>query len=219
MRRISTLVVAAHLCLATASSAQEPRDEAAAPSGDTWTRSVADPSKRDTLHGAFQKVRGDSGKWNDAPQAIHAPPRGERQAKTSLDTWMEQVMEQDFQLTPQHDNWVLLRTRQLDDNDRVWVERIERRGDQFTLVVSEAVWQGRYGKNFTYYNVIGANLGKLPPGEYRVRCILKSLVFSRFAGNGRPRDPQRRENASTDERPAGTRPVELQLTFRVAAKG
>ena len=38
---------------------------------------------------------------------------------------------------------------QLDDNDRLWIERIERKGNRITVVLNRAVWQGYYRKNFT----------------------------------------------------------------------
>jgi hypothetical protein len=88
------------------------------------------------------------------------------------------------------DNWLLFKTRQLDDNDRAWIDRVERKGNQFTVVLNQAIWQGRYLKTFTYYNVYGVNLGRLPPGRYEAKWIVKPLTFREFEGNGRPSDQQ-----------------------------
>lgn len=181
--------------------------------GDTWTKVLKDRAKRNALQDTFQNVRGDSGKWNDEPILQLAPPIGQKPAKVSLDDWADQLLQQDFQLTSNADSWLLLRTRQLDDNDRVWVERIERRGNQFTVVVNEAIWQGRYSKTFTYYSALGVNLGKLEPGKYEVKCVIKPLVFTKFEGDGKPND-----NWPKDELPADKKPTELRATLNVAAK-
>lgn len=188
------------------------------PEGDTWTRTLKDRTKRGMLHDAFERVRGDSGKWNDEPRLLHAPPIKTKPPKTSLDDWADRLERSRIRtLTSKEDNWLLFKTRQLDDNDRVWIERIERRENQFTIVLSEAIWQGRYFKSFTYYNVYGVNLGKLPPGKYDAKWVIQPLVFREFEGSGRPRDQQRGENWSKDERPAKKKASELSVTFTVHA--
>lgn len=177
----------------------------------TWTRELKDRAKRDGLHDGSQMVRGDSGKWRDEPQLQHAPPIGQKPAKMSLDDWADHLLERDFQLTPNDDHWLIFRTKQLDDNDRVWVERIERRENKLTVVVHQAKWQGRYQKTFTYYPVIAVNLGKLEPGKYDVQWTLKPHSFLKFEGDGKPTN-----NWPKDERPADLKPTELSLTFSVA---
>src|SRR6185295_12567496 len=112
------------------------------------------------LHDISERVRGDSGKWNDDAKLQHAPPIALKPAKTSLDAWADQLQKQKIELTDKDDNWLILRTDQLDDNDRVWVERIERRGQQITVVANVAKWQGKYFRNFTSYEVIALNLGR-----------------------------------------------------------
>jgi hypothetical protein len=207
MKTIRLTSFAALLIGAVPLLAQQARQQ-----GDAWTRQLADRGQRGTLHDSFQYVRGDSGKWQDEPLLIHAPPISQKPAKVSLDDWADQSLEKKPQLTGDDDNWLLLRSRQLDDNDRVWVERIEREGNQFTLVVNEAIWQGKYLKNFTCYQVFGVNLGQLKPGTYEARCVLKPLVFKQFEGTGQPRD-----NWPKDERPADRKAVELRTTFTVTS--
>jgi hypothetical protein len=222
MRKLSTSIFVSLVIISVPLFAQESkppetrdgqgvRDDAQ--QEDSWAKAVKDRSKRGTLHDAFQNVRGDSGKWNDEPILQHAPPIGQKPAKMSLDDWADQLLKRAFQLTSNEDNWLLLRTRQLDDNDRVWVERVERRGNQFTVVVNEAIWQGRYSKTFTYYSAFGVNLGKLEPGRYEVKWIIKPLGFKQFEGDGRPND-----NWPKDERPADKKPTELRVTFSVVAE-
>ena len=102
------------------------------------------------------------------------------------------------------------RTRQRDDNDRVWVERIERRENQIVVVANEAIWQGKYFKNFTYFNVIGLNLGKLQPGNYEVKWMIKPLLFDKF-----DQPSQQGDNWPINERPSAAKPVELSIKFNI----
>jgi len=189
----------------------KPGDRGGATEGNSWTRAVKDRAERGKLQDAIQNVRGDSGKWRDDPLLQHAPPLAQKPAKMNLDDWADQVLEKkDFHTSAGDDNWLLFRTRQLDDNDRLWIERIERKGNQFTIVLNEAIWQGRYFKTFTYYGVFGVNLGKLEPGKYEAQWIVQPLVFKQFEGDGRPMD-----NWPKDERPAEKKPVELRVNFTV----
>ena len=183
--------------------------------GDSWTKVLKDRSKRGTLHDAFQKVRGDSGKWNDEPRLQHAPPIELKPPKVSLDDWAD-LLEKKKRRPPSsdEDNWLIFKTRQLDDNDRVWIERIERKGNQFTVVLNEAIWQGRYLKTFTFYNVYGVNLGKLSAGKYTAKWVVKPMEFRAFEGNGRPTD-QRVENWPKEEHLSDKKPKELTVTFTV----
>lgn len=217
MKLISTLIVTTvFLVVGLLSAEEKPTVKKDAPAGDSWTKEVKDPEKRGTLHDAFQRVRGDSGKWNDDPRLQPAPPIKRKPDKSSLDDWADLlVFSKVSKNTPNDDNWLLFKTRQLDDNDRVWVQQIERKGNEFTVVLHEAIWQGRYQKSFTYYNVYGVNLGKLPPGDYTAKLIIKPLEFLEFAGNGRPRGEDRHENWSKDEQPADQKPAELSVKFEV----
>ena len=177
-----------------------------------WTRESKDRAKRAELHDSAQLVRGDSGKWNDDARLQHAPPIAQKPAKTSLDAWADQLLKKKVEVTDKEDNWLIFRTEQLDDNDRVWVERIERRGQQIAIVANQARWQGKYFRNFTNYHVIGVNLGKLQPGQYEVKWTIQPLVFARFEGDGKALDT----NWPKDERPADTKPSEVRLTFVVS---
>jgi hypothetical protein len=215
MKHFIRLLVVSFLFLATMLPAQEEPAKSEAPPGDAWTKAVKEPAKRGTLHDAFQRVRGDSGKWNEEARLGHAPPISQKPLKLALDDWADQLQsEKTPGATAAEENWLLFKTRQLDDNDRVWVERIERRGNQFTITLHEAIWQGRYSKTFTYYSVFGVNLGKLPPGDYEAKWIVKPLEFREFAGTGRPVAEQV-ENGSKDEKPSAKKPSELSVAFTV----
>lgn len=190
-------------------------------SPDAWTKLLADRSKRGTLHDTTQMVRGDTGKWSDEPQLSHASPLIPPGTKISLDARLDQLLERkSSDATAADDQWLLFRTRQMDDNDRLWIERIERRGNRFTIVLDEAIWQGKYFKTFTYYQVFGVNLGKLPPGNYEATWIVKPLKFKAFEGNGRPAtyvDGRQIDNWSKDDAPTADTPIELKVKFTVAA--
>jgi hypothetical protein len=82
----------------------------------------------------------------------------------------------------------------------------------------ESIWQGNYFKTFTYYEVTAVNLGKLPPGDYTVKWIMKPFVFKQLE---KPREAQNNHqtNWPTDEQPAKNRKsVELGVKFTLAAK-
>jgi hypothetical protein len=177
-----------------------------------WTKESKDRAKRAALHGSAQLVRGDSGKWNDDAQLLHAPPIEQKPAKMSLDAWTDQLLKKKIELTEKDDHWLIFRTAQLDDNDRIWVERIERRGRTITVVANQAKWQGKYFRNFTCYEVIGLNLGKLEPGQYEAKWLSQPLVFSKFDGDGKPVNT----NWPKDDRPADKKPAEVRLMFSVS---
>jgi hypothetical protein len=187
-------------------------DKPAAPSGDAWSKSLDDRTKRGSLQDQYQFVRGDTGRWNDEAQLVLAPPIEQKPARMPLDDWFEQTMAKKFRATPENDQWQLYRTAQLNDNDRVWVERIERRGNEFTVTLHLAEWQGRYSKNFTGYHVFGVNLGKLPPGNYTAKWTVKPLAFSKFEDPGRPQD-----NWPKDEQAGDAEPTEFTAKLTVVA--
>jgi hypothetical protein len=176
----------------------------------TILKALKDRSARGTLADKRELVRGDTGKWNDTATLQHVPPIERKPPGLSFDNWAEQLADKKSPTTPGDDNWLIFRSRQLDDNDRVWLEKIERRGNEFTVVLNEAIWKGRYFKSFTGYEVIAVNLGKLPPGDYAVKWIVNPLVFERFEDPGRPQD-----NWPKDERPDKSKPVELTVAFSV----
>ena len=173
-------------------------------------KSVKDRSQRGTLSDQRQLVRGDTGKWNDAALLLHSP----KPAGKSLDDWMDELAEKKPAVTAAEENWLLFRTRQLDDNDRVWIEKIERSGNAFTITMHEAIWQGNYFKTFTYYEVDAVNLGKLPPGDYTVTWLVKPLTFKQLE---KPREAQNnyQTNWPTDEQPDAAKPLETKIAFKV----
>jgi hypothetical protein len=180
----------------------------------TVIKAVKDRAERGTLSDQRQLVRGDTGKWNDAATLQHSPPLAKKPQGMSLDVWSEQLAENRPQTTATDDNWLIFRTRQLDDNDRVWIEKIERSGNEFTITMHEAIWQGNYFKTFTYYEVTAVNLGKLPAGDYTVKWIVKPLTFKQLE---KPREAMQnyQTNWPTDEQPVSGKVAELKTTFSI----
>ena len=88
-----------------------------------WTKESKDRAKRAALHDTAQLVRGDSGKWSDDARLQHAPPLAQKPAKMALDAWADLLLKKQLELTDKDDNWLIFRTEQLDDNDRLWIER------------------------------------------------------------------------------------------------
>ncbi|MDZ4401888.1 hypothetical protein [Prosthecobacter sp.] len=180
----------------------------------TVIKTVKDRAERGTLSDQRQLVRGDTGKWNDAATLQHAPPLAQKPQSMSLDDWSDELSEKKPATTATDDNWLLFRTRQLDDNDRVWIEKIERSGNAFTITMHEAIWQGNYFKTFTWYEVTAVNLGKLPAGDYTVKWIVKPLTFKQLE---KPREAQNnyQTNWPTDDQPGSGKAVELKAAFSV----
>ncbi|MBL9177302.1 MAG: hypothetical protein JNM65_04505 [Verrucomicrobiaceae bacterium] len=171
---------------------------------------VKNPAERGTLSDQRQLVRGDTGKWNDAAMLLHTTkPTG-----MPLDDWMDAASEKKPVVTAADESWLLFRTRQLDDNDRVWIEKIERSGNAFTITMHEAIWQGKYFKTFTWYEVTAVNLGKLPAGDYTVTWIVKPLTFKQLE---KPREAQNnyQTNWPADEQSGEKKPVEIKTKFTV----
>ncbi len=218
MREIRTLILISFAILSVRLFAEvdTPSPSHAQPRGrdagkaDSWTKTMNNRAKRGMLHDCFHKVRGDTGRWNDKARLQHAPTIQQKPDNVLLDEWSDQLLDKKLLLTGNDDNGLLFRTRQLDDNDRVWVERIERRANQFIVVAHQAIWQGRYSKNFTYFSIIGVNLGKLEPGKYEAKCIIEPLVFDKFEEPSATAD-----NWPKNERSADEKPMELPITFTV----
>lgn len=177
-------------------------------------KQVKDSAERGRLSDARQIVRGDTGKWSDATELRPAPPLARKPAGLALDAWLEELTGRAVELTAGDEVWLLYRSRQLDDNDRLWIERIERSGNAFTVTLHEAIWQGEYFKTFTYHEVGAVNLGRLAAGEYTVTWRVLPLSFRQLE---KPREAQRDyvTNWPGDARPATGEPVVLTVRFRV----
>ena len=197
----------AAVCFAMLTQAQEV-------SSVTTLKALEKRTDRGALSDERQIVRGDSGKWNDKATLQHAPPIQQKPQGMSLDDWADQLVESKLPTKADEDKWILFRSRTLDDNDRVWVDKVERRGREFIVHLNEAVWQGRYNKTFTYYEVVAVNLGKLPPGNYTVKWVVHPMTFKQLE---KPQQPNKdnKENWPIDEQLSARKPYELKVEFSV----
>jgi len=143
--------------------------------GDTtWVNSVSRIEDRDTLYSAYQKSRGPRRSNGDRFHHWSALSSG---SDRELNALFNDSAGGPTSLSPFHDNVLLFRSRQLNDNDRMWIERVKRDGDLFTVTAHRATWNGAYSRNLTYYDVFSVNIGKLPPGAYRAKWVIKPLDF------------------------------------------
>lgn len=192
-----------HAIVATALIADE---------SDAWSKALKSPAERGSLEVRAENVRGDTGKWRDDALIQVVPALAEMPAKFSLDDWADQLLDAKATLAPSGETWLVFRTRQFDDNDRAWVEKIQRQGNRFNVVMHQAIWKGRYGKSFTYYRVIVVNLGKLPAGDYEATWTVQPLSFTTFE------DPKNfQTSTSKGEQPATEKKGE-KLKFDIAFK-
>lgn len=165
---------------------------ALAEEGTAWVRQLKDRAERGKLEDRAVSVRGDTGRWRDLAQLQLAPAPPKDAGPLFLDDWADQHRK--FGPTSAEETWLIFRTRQFDDYDRIWLERIDRQGTRFIFTAKQAIWQGVYSKSFTYYRVMAINLGKLAPGDYEVSWKLDPLTFTEFE------DPKNRQvSASKNE--------------------
>lgn len=171
-------------------------------------------AKRGTLEARVENVHGDTGKWRDDALLQAAPALAKKPGNNSLDDWADHLLAAKIQPTASGDTWLIFRTRQFDDHDRAWVEKIERQGNRFTVVMQQVNWKGYYRKSFTYYRVIAVNLGQLPAGNYTATWTIQPLSFTAFE------DPKNfQSSTSKDEQPAKVKAgekLQFDLAFRVA---
>jgi hypothetical protein len=177
-------------------------------------KQVEDGAERGRLSDARQIVRGDTGKWSDVAELQPAPPLARKPSGLALDAWLEELAGRAVAWGGGDEVWLLYRSRQLDDNDRLWIERIERAGNAITVTLHEAIWQGDYFKTFTYHEVGAVNLGRLPAGEYIVTWRVLPLQFRQLE---KPREAQRDyvTNWPVDAQPGAGEAVVLTARFRV----
>lgn len=179
---------------------------------DTWSKALKSKTERGSLEVRSVNVRGDTGKWRDDALLQAAPAYAENSGKSSLDDWADQLLESKLSPSASGDTWLIFRTRQYDDNDRAWVEKIERSGNRFKVEMSQAIWKGKYWKSFTYYRLMAVNLGKLPAGAYQIEWNIQPLIFTAFE------DPKSiQTSASKDEQPGKLKEGE-KLKFDLAFK-
>jgi beta-lactamase regulating signal transducer with metallopeptidase domain/Leucine-rich repeat (LRR) protein len=166
-------------------------------------KQVKSPKDRGTLHDAYQHNA--AGKPTKRDELQVAPPIDKLSIDVDLETLFEVLKQKRIRFSSSGNTWLLFRSKQLDDNDVEWIERVERSGNEFTVTLRRAIWDGPYKKNITFHDLFGINLGKLPAGKYTVKWIIRRSRFLEFDKHRWPKG----------EKPA--KPVELNTSFRVVA--
>ncbi len=175
-----------------------------APGDTTWVNAVSEPSDRGTQHFAYQKVR--DRRTRNEDQFRHWR-MWHRDDIRELDEQFDAAGKVRVSYSPRDENLLMFRSRQLNDLDRIWIERVERDGKQFTITAHRAIWGGVYTRNISYFDVFAVRIGKLPAGDYRAKLIIKPLTFMKYDENRWP----------IGERPSrAERPTELNVDFRIA---
>jgi RNA polymerase sigma factor (sigma-70 family) len=122
--------------------------------------------------------------------------------------WFETSLKADYDLTTDQETWLLFRSREVKHADSLWVERIEREGNTFTVTATLATYTGIIdGKNPPSHLVVGVNLGKQQAGQYAVKWIMNHASFTKVGKQGWPEDAK----------PSATKPVEIKIPFRIKA--
>ena len=159
---------------------------------NAWAGPIQEPKKREPLHDVLQEVRGKRSK-QDQLWVVPGGPHILRMSKEgNLSVWLDTLaFKQQVALMADKDTWLLFRSKQLNDNDRVWIESIDRskvgRG-RIEVVCRRAVWNGRATENATYHPVFGVNLGRLAAGTYEATWVVRECSFREFDEERRPKD-------------------------------
>jgi hypothetical protein len=148
-----------------------------------------------TLSHVHEYVRPSSGVTSKEDQLIVVP--GPKPKERTPSQWFNSGLKADNDLAADQEAWLLFRSKQLSDFDRMWVERVERADDTFTVTMSRAIWLGPYAANATFHEVHGVNLGKLPAGKYTVKWIVRESGYEEFGKDGWP--PKDRKPAQSAE--------------------
>eukprot|EP00913_Durusdinium_trenchii_P013392 g12573.t1 len=138
---------------------------------------------RGALHDLSRRVR--TGKPTKVDELVHASALNAEHQK-DLDKTFEKLKSTGVQLTSNDNSWVLFRSKQVDDNDRMFVTRVERKGNTFVIHMLRCTWKGDYSKNVTYHEVLGINLGKLGSGKYTAKWRVGRTQFEKFDKQGWP---------------------------------
>lgn len=146
-------------------------------------RVLKSPAGYGTLRDAYRKVRrGAPQKRDELRHAFSITAKHLR----NLPATFAGLRNAGFQNTTNDDNWLLFRSKQLNDNDRQWISRIVRQGNTLTIDFTRAVWTGDYAENDTFNEILGVNLGKLPAGRYSVKWRFGHVRFRKFDRRGWP---------------------------------
>ena len=181
-------------------------DSAARKSTNGVLKQLTSAADRGKLTDIYEKIR--AGKPVKRDELAHVYPLEKmppRDTAGNLEAWFKEYRNTEFRVTDKDNNWLLFRSRQVNDLDRMWVDRIERRGNEFIITMSRAVWNGFYTVNMTYHDLHALNLGKLSAGKYTAKWIINRSSIKKLDDRGQPKVIEA----------AKSRAVELKTEFEV----
>lgn len=146
-------------------------------------KQVKSPEDRGKLSDAVMKINGERNKADAV--VVAAGPKPKPGVK-SLSAWYYQTRKGN-ELADDRETWVLFRSKQMNDNDRMWVHSIKREDNTFTITMQRKIWSGEYFENLTFHKVHGINLGKLAVGKYAVNWVIGNTGFKEFDKQGWPK--------------------------------
>ena len=160
---------------------------AADPNVRKWVKTADTPKDRAGMYAVVERVDGGKGAM-DKDLLHHAPPLSAKPAGKSLEEWFTILLFSNIRLNPDDEKFLFFCSRQVNDKDLMWIERIERDGNHFTIHMKRAIWQGVYHANVLYHSVYAVNLGRLPESRYTVEWIVEPLEFTQLDKDGWPAD-------------------------------
>jgi hypothetical protein len=102
--------------------------------------------------------------------------------------WFDSGLKAKHDLTAGKETWLLFRSQQHNSDDRLWVERIDRAGNTFTVTMNRAVWVGPNPVKGTFHQIHGISLGEVPAGKYVARWVIRDSTYTEVGKDRRPKN-------------------------------
>jgi hypothetical protein len=121
----------------------------------------------------------------------------------------------DFAIGEGDDNILLFtmaRSTMREVDDQMWVDKVERKGNNFVVHMQFAEWMGGCGSSAICQAVFAVNIGKLSRGDYTAQWVIDPLQFEHQDQDGWPKDAQPAEITEWNKQ------VTLQVKFSVVGK-
>ena len=117
-----------------------------------------------------------------------SPPIDYKRADLSLAQQSDALREMNFAISEDGEAWLILRSKNLDMKDVIWIDDIVRSEHRINIRSTVCRWTGGYDKNIPYCPYFAVNLGKLSAGKYTVDWTVRNTSYDTTKMNamGRP---------------------------------